>query len=201
MTNTSIPSQPMMALKIKLNSHAQFLLAWSYFYQLGYHWLGNCPKPRTAPYLYTHEDGRILADYFDVEDADLSSPNSANGYFNGHKNHEITLDELKEKAFNPKTLKVGQKVKLDKSWWKVRAVRHPFIICTQNMFGKGYYTIIDIDKNIRGEGTSWGLGHDTDQQIAESMLALHGEHPNEIEQEISQRNNCPVNITAIKDSV
>lgn len=96
-------------------------------------------------------------------------------------------------------LKVGQKVKLDKSWWLVRASRHPFVICTQSMFGKGYYTIINVDKSIRGEGTSWVLGHDTDEQIAESMLALHGEHPNETEQEISRRNHCAVNITDFKD--
>ncbi|MDH0657215.1 hypothetical protein N5D11_14020 [Acinetobacter johnsonii] len=96
-------------------------------------------------------------------------------------------------------LKVGQKVKLDKTWWIVRAVRHPFVICTQNLFGKGYYTIIDVDKNIRGEGTSWGLGHNTDEQIAESMLALHGEHPEEIEQEISRRNRCSLNISSVVD--
>ncbi|WOE32762.1 MULTISPECIES: hypothetical protein [unclassified Acinetobacter] len=97
-----------------------------------------------------------------------------------------------------KDLKVGQKVKLDKSWWLVRVVRHPFVICTQSIFGKGYYTIIDVEKNIRGSGTSWELGHNTDDQIAESMLALHGEHPKGIEQEISSRNNCPVSILGIK---
>lgn len=96
-------------------------------------------------------------------------------------------------------LKVGQKVKLDKSWWLVRAVRHPFVICTQSMFGKGYYTIIDVDQNIRGEGTSWVLGHDTDEQIAESMLALHREHPEEVQQDISRRNQCAVSITDFKD--
>ena len=96
-------------------------------------------------------------------------------------------------------LKVGQKVKLDKSWWLVRAVRHPFVISTQSMFGKGYYTIIDVDKDIRGEGTSWALGHITDEEILLSMLALHGEHPEEIGQEISRRNHCAVNITDFKD--
>lgn len=101
---------------------------------------------------------------------------------------------------NAKSLKVGQKVKLDKSWWLVRAVRHPFVICTQSMFGKGYYTIIDVDNNIRGEGTSWGIGHETDEQIAESMLALHDEHPEEIKQEISRRSHCDVVISAIKDA-
>ena len=99
---------------------------------------------------------------------------------------------------NAKDLEVGQKVKLDNSWWLVRAVRYPFVICTQNMFGKGYYTIIDVERGIRGEGTSWGLGHDTDEQIAESMLALHGEHPDEIKQEISLRNNMPLNIIKLK---
>ena len=103
-------------------------------------------------------------------------------------------------VIDAKSLKVGQKVKLDKSWWLVRAVRHPFVICTQSMFGKGYYTIIDVDRNIRGEGTSWGLGHNTDEQVAESMLALHGEHPDEIKQEISRRNHCDVVISAIKDA-
>ena len=100
---------------------------------------------------------------------------------------------------NAKSLKVGQKVKLNKSWWFVRAVRHPFVICTQSMFGKGYYTIIDVDQNIRGEGTSWGLGHNTDEQIESSMLALHGEHHEDIQQEISRRNHCAVSITGIKD--
>jgi len=82
------------ALKIKLANHSQFQNAWNALIKLGYH----CPKdlvPHTAPYLYTYEDGRIRADYFDVEGADLSSPNSALGYFTTETDHkEITLDEL-----------------------------------------------------------------------------------------------------------
>ena len=83
-------------LKIKLESHSKFKKAWNAFIGLGYHWGGNCTEPCTAPYLYTYEDGRILADYFDVEGADLLSPNSALGYFNAHENKEVKLDELIE---------------------------------------------------------------------------------------------------------
>lgn len=102
---------------------------------------------------------------------------------------------------DPKLLKVGQKVKFDNEniWFTVKAVRHPFVICWCNLFGKGYYTILDVENNIRGTGTSWGLGHETDEQIAESMLALHGEHPDEIEQEISRRNRVPLKILEIRE--
>ncbi len=82
------------ALKIKLANHSEFQQAWGALIKLGYHWGGNCTEPCTAPYLYTYEDGGILADFFDVEGADLSSPNSAFGYFNTHGNKEITLDGL-----------------------------------------------------------------------------------------------------------
>lgn len=81
-------------LKIKLESHAQFEKAWDALIKLGYHWGGSHTPPCTAPYLYTYSDGRILADFFDVEGADLSSPNSAAGYFAQSEHEEITFDEL-----------------------------------------------------------------------------------------------------------
>lgn len=85
----------MQNFKIKLASHSQFKKAWDAFNKLGYHCGGDL-VPHTAPYLYTYTDGRILPDFFDVEDADLSRPNSAFGYFTASKHKEITLDELIE---------------------------------------------------------------------------------------------------------
>lgn len=82
------------ALKIKLANHSEFQKAWDALIKLGYLWGGNCTEPCTAPYLYTYEDGRILADYFDIEGADLLSPNSALGYFNASERKEIQLEEL-----------------------------------------------------------------------------------------------------------
>ncbi|ENU92100.1 hypothetical protein F971_01987 [Acinetobacter vivianii] len=82
------------ALKIKLANHSQFQQAWDALTKLGYHWGGNCNPPCTAPYLYSYPDGRILVDFFDVEEADLSSPNSAAGYFAKSEHKEITLDAL-----------------------------------------------------------------------------------------------------------
>lgn len=98
---------------------------------------------------------------------------------------------------DPKKLKTGQKVRFDNEryYYKVRAVRHPFVICTQTLFGENYYTILDVENNIRGSGTNWGFSHITDTEIAASMLALHGEDPEEFVQEISRRNRVAILIT------
>lgn len=88
------------ALKIKLADHSESIQAWFALKKLGYEWGGDLKtEPSPPPYLYAYEDGRITADYFDVEGADLLSPNSALGYFNAHKHKEITLAELKIAAF------------------------------------------------------------------------------------------------------
>lgn len=85
-------------LKIKLNNHAEFKKVWAALIELGYH--NGCHQitPHTAPYLYTYKDGRILPDWFDVEGADLSSPNSAFGYFTASEHTEVTLDDLKKQV-------------------------------------------------------------------------------------------------------
>lgn len=85
------------ALKIKLESHSEFKKAWDALIKLGYHFDGQL-TPHTAPYLYSYADGRILADFFDVEGADLSSPNSAFGYFTASEHKEVTLIELQSMA-------------------------------------------------------------------------------------------------------
>lgn len=98
-----------------------------------------------------------------------------------------------------KDLKKGQKVRFvnELRYYLVREVRHPFVICTQKLFGNHYYTILDVEKNIRGSGTSWGFNFKTDSEIADSMLALHGEDPNGYELEISRRNRVAVVITDV----
>lgn len=86
------------ALKIKLADHSEFTQAWFALIKLDYH----CPQdlvPHTAPYLYAYADGLIRPDFFDVEGADLLSPNSALGHFNAHEHKEVTLAELKIMAF------------------------------------------------------------------------------------------------------
>lgn len=88
--------------------------------------------------------------------------------------------------FDLKELKAGQKIKFknEKYWYAVRIVRHPFAICTLNLFGENYYTILDVERQIRGGGTNKGFLHVTDQQVTESMLALVGEHPEGFQQSI-----------------
>lgn len=100
------------------------------------------------------------------------------------------------------TLKVGQKVKFDQEKgfnWTVQAVREQYAILTATLAGKGYYTIVDFNHNIRSSGTSWGLGHVTRQDCEMSILALFGEHPEGIEQELSNRNKISLCITEVKE--
>jgi len=99
-------------------------------------------------------------------------------------------------------LKVGQKVKFDNEkrfHWTVQAVREQFAILTATFVGKGYYTIIDFNRGIRSSGTSWGLAHKTKEDCEVSMLALFGEHPDRIEQELSNRNKKVLHIAGVKD--
>lgn len=102
-----------------------------------------------------------------------------------------------------KDIKTGQKLKFadDKLLWTVRAVEHPYIICTSQPNKNGYHTIINVEKNIRGAGTSWGCGYITDDDVKASMDALHDRHPDDIQNEISFRNRVPLNIAEIKEHV
>ncbi|MEB5475520.1 hypothetical protein [Acinetobacter pollinis] len=97
---------------------------------------------------------------------------------------------------NKNNLKVGNKVKFPEFnyFWKVRAIDDRYAICT----AYGCYTILDFKNSIRGSGTSWGLSHKTDEQIAESMLALNNQHPDGVSQEVSARNCVPLVVTEIK---
>lgn len=81
-------------VKIKFNNHKQFSKVTEKLLKLGFVWGGNGAIPKTAPYLYTYEDGTMLVDYFDVEGADLASINSAEGYYNSHSNNELLVSEL-----------------------------------------------------------------------------------------------------------
>ena len=98
-------------------------------------------------------------------------------------------------------LEVGKKVKFDhekKFNWTVQAVRDQFAILTATLGGKGCYTIVDFNREIRSSGTSWGLAHKTKNDCEMSMLALFGEHPEGIEQELSNRNKVPLVISEVK---
>lgn len=91
-------------------------------------------------------------------------------------------------------LKKGQKVKFDKEnyYYLVRAVKHPYVICTLMIFGELYYTILDLEKNIRGSGTNEDMSYLNDVDIAEVMLALHKN-----EQFISPSNQLEIVISDV----
>ncbi|WP_151765761.1 hypothetical protein [Acinetobacter colistiniresistens] len=102
---------------------------------------------------------------------------------------------------NAKDLRKGQKIKFQKEsyYWDVRLVRHPYVICTQKLFGEHYYTILNIEKNIRGAGSHDGYSYQTDTQVAEAMRALHGEDPEGLALDISSPNRVGIDITDVVD--
>lgn len=103
-------------------------------------------------------------------------------------------------AVHGNPLKVGYKVKFDDEKifrWTVRAVREEFSILT-TAGEDGYYTIVDHIAGIRGPDNCYGLGYKTDENVANSMLALFGEHPDDINIEISYRHRVPLVISEVK---
>lgn len=87
------------------------------------------------------------------------------------------------------TITLGQMIKFsnEKQWYEVKAIANDYFICHRPYGDDWFYTIVDMNRGVRGPGTSWGLGHETDEQFIKSMLALYGRHPYEIDQEVSLR--------------
>lgn len=113
----------------------------------------------------------------------------------------LCLSFFKVSAMNypAKALSKNQKIRFknEKYYFTVRSVRHPFVICTLSIFGENYHTILNVNENIRGAGTSTHFGHLSDDDVEESMNALHGRDLNGFEQAISPRDSVPIVITDV----
>lgn len=79
-------------------------------------------------------------------------------------------------AIEPRpALAVGQKVRFErtKTAWTVRAVTKSgrFVILTQpfNLQRTVSYTVIDFDRGVRGVDNYYGLGYETDEEIADAL--------------------------------
>ncbi len=72
-------------------------------------------------------------------------------------------------------LAVGDKVKLadTRQRWTVRAVtdRGRFAILTKpfNIEHTVLYTVVDFDRGVRGKDNYYGLGYETDEQVAKAL--------------------------------
>lgn len=133
-------NQVQQNLKIKLESTAQFKEAWEAALKLKYQWGGTSKPPRTAQFLYMADTGNMLADYFDVEGADLSSPHSALGYFNACEYKEVTLDELKGMAYGNDIVFVG--------------VHPDYLYYSVDADDQAYYT--KMEPHISKQNDYWG---------------------------------------------
>ncbi len=92
-------------------------------------------------------------------------------------------------------LKVGNKVKFDNEKifrWTVRAVSHPFVICT-TAGDDGFYTILDLDNKYRGPDNCYGVGYATEAQILSAIGRLASG-----DLEISRRHRIPLVIKEVK---
>lgn len=93
--------------------------------------------------------------------------------------------------------KVGYKVKFieEKKPYTVRACNDKFAVCTKpfNLKKTVFYTVIDLNKNIRGtENLIFGMGAETHNECIEMLQRLTAG-----ETDISHRNNIKCNIERI----
>ena len=97
----------------------------------------------------------------------------------------------------------GERLQFDgkRTSWLVRATACAgrYSIATASMFGRVYYTIIDVQENVRGplNVIGGGMGIDTisgpDDQIDEVVKRLEGDDLTQWE--VSHRSRLPLNIT------
>ena len=77
----------------------------------------------------------------------------------------------------PVTMRVGDSVQFaeSKRWWKVRAVSDRFVILTSpyNLRNTVFYTIIDWERGVRGPDDHYGVGYETEEEIADAMRRLN----------------------------
>lgn len=93
--------------------------------------------------------------------------------------------------------KVGQQVKFEEEgkWWTVRAVQDEYAILKS---GK-YYTIVDTIEQIRGPDDCYGVGYETDEEIADAMRRLTDDDA-EFGIKISHRHRISLNVVEVKDA-
>lgn len=92
------------------------------------------------------------------------------------------------------SIKVGSKLKFDSDKtfrWEVKAIDHPFMICT-TAGPKGLYTIIDLARKIRGPDNCYGVGYSSEAQIKDALAKLK---TGDIE--ISNRHKIPLIISEV----
>lgn len=115
----------------------------------------------------------------------------------GWRTHSNEFDFYDENALPIwELIQVGNRIKFPQHnyFWKVKAIDKRYAICN----AYSCYTILDFQKGIRSSGTSWNMGHETDEEIEMSLLALNGKHPTGETQELSNRHKCELQILEIK---
>lgn len=91
----------------------------------------------------------------------------------------------------------GQLIKFatDKRPFKIRACNERFLVCTKpfNLKKTVIYTIVDLEKNIRGtENLTFCMGFETDQECKEALERLTSGVS-----EITRRNFVPLDIVSV----
>ena len=98
----------------------------------------------------------------------------------------------------PAELHVGNSVQFaeSKRWWRVRALADRFVILTSpfNLQRTVIYSIIDWERGVRGPDDHYGVGYETEQEIADALARLVSG-----EIEVSHRaHSIRVEIAAVK---
>ena len=96
---------------------------------------------------------------------------------------------------NFEELKVGQPLKFDDEKifrWTIKSIGLPYVICT-TAGPLGYYTILNVEKGIRGPDNFGGVGYQTPKDCESALIGLLSG-----ELEISNRHKIPLVISEVR---
>lgn len=103
----------------------------------------------------------------------------------------------------PVPLIVGDSVQFaeSKRWWKVRAVSERFVIVTSpfNLRHAVLYSVLDWERGVRGPDDHYGVGYETDEEIADALRRLNLPELADERIEVSYRaHSIRIDISAVR---
>jgi hypothetical protein len=103
----------------------------------------------------------------------------------------------------PMPLHVGDSVQFaeSKRWWKVRAVSERFVIVTSpfNLQHTVLYSVLDWERGVRGPDDHYGVGYESEDEIADALRRLNLSEMDWERIEVSHRaHSIRIDISAIR---
>lgn len=88
----------------------------------------------------------------------------------------MTMFRTPPLRMDPVPMSVGDSVQFEESrrWWRVRAKSTRYVVLTSpfNLRSTVLYSVIDWERGVRGPDDHYGVGYETDDEIADALRRL-----------------------------